>query len=112
MYGFLGVGNGMLNAFQDIINKAQNVESLKKVMSVFAYSIDVVFLIGLLLAILGLLIAGIEFYISKQYSDDDDKMNSAKTKFKRSLIASCVFLSIPLLVTIIGFAIVGSGALG
>lgn len=111
MFGFLGIGNGMIHSFQDLLDKATNIESLNKTMNAFAYGIDIIFLIGILLVIAGLLFAGLEFYVVKTFNDDEDRHSNAKSKLKKALVASAVFISIPLLITIIGFAIAGSGIL-
>lgn len=109
MWGFLGVGNGMINAFSSLIEKASSNAVFNKLLNAFAYGIDLTFLIGLLLVIVGLVWTGIEFYLMRTLADDEDKHREAKNKLKKAAISTSVFFGIFLLIPIIGFVVAGIG---
>ena len=111
-YGFLNVGNGIINAFSSLTNKVNGNESFQRLLNLFAYSIDVIFLIGIILAIIGVILSAIQFVAVNSFKDDEDKHREAKGRLKKALIGTGIVICIPILVTIIGFIVASSGALG
>lgn len=110
-YGFLGVGNGMINSFSTILDKVKDNPDFGKVLNLFAFSIDTIFVFGIVLSLLGILISGIQYYYMQVFKDDENKYQDAKGKFKKSVFATIGFICIPIVVSIIGFIIASSGTL-
>lgn len=112
MWGFLGIGNAMIKAFNFIYDKAQNTSQLKGLFNLFAYSMDIMFLVGILIILVGVIWVGIEAWGYNHFSEDEDKKVLAKKKLKKSIISTLCFFLIPIFVLILGFVISASGVIG
>ena len=99
--GFLGLGNSIIAAFADKIKQVPNYNTLMPTLKAFSTAVDVIVLLGWILAIVAL-IASIVFHQGTKmiYKGDAKKIEDSKQWSKTCWISAIILFAIPAILAI------------